>query len=360
MEEGALKRVIKLTQDGRVSALEAELCRGGAAAANTHLGRSRDTLLHHAARHGHADVLACLTRRLGMDVELCDRDFKRPLHEAASAGHAECVRFLIGEGATVDCLKKGDWTPLMMACTRRNLGVIKELLTHGADPGLKNKDGWNSFHIACREGHPEVIQHLLCVAPGVWETASKTLRTPLHTAAMHGCEEVTRLLLERCSYTPDSRDSCGVTPFMDAIRNGHVSVAKLLLEKHQASPTACDILGAQPVHQVAVTGQEEALRFLVGQLNADVNQKATGIQLTALHYAAKEGHTAAVKTLLDLGADLHVKDRKGRTALHMACIGQHADTARALLQLGLRDSADESGTTAQQLARKPDVLNVFQ
>lgn len=50
---------------------------------------------------------------------------------------------------------------------------------------------------------------------------------------------------------------------------------------------AADILGAQPVHQVAVTGQEEALRFLVGDLKVEVNQRATGIQITALHYAAK-------------------------------------------------------------------------
>lgn len=55
----------------------------------------------------------------------------------------------------------------------------------------------------------------------------------------------------------------------------------------QASPTAADRLGAQPVHQVAVTGQDEALRFLVKDLNIDVNQRATDIQLTALHYAAK-------------------------------------------------------------------------
>lgn len=57
----------------------------------------------------------------------------------------------------------------------------------------------------------------------------------------------------------------------------------------QASPTAADILGAQPVHQVAVTGQDKALRFLVQDLGVDVNQRATDIQLTALHYAAKVG-----------------------------------------------------------------------
>lgn len=70
----------------------------------------------------------------------------------------------------------------MMACTRRNLEVLKVLLDHGADPTLQNKDGWNSFHIACREGDPAVIEHLLYIRLDVWKTESKTRRTPLHTA----------------------------------------------------------------------------------------------------------------------------------------------------------------------------------
>lgn len=70
----------------------------------------------------------------------------------------------------------------------------------------------------------------------------------------------------------------------------HVCVSVL-----QASPTAADLLGAQAVHQVAVTGQEEALRFLVRDLNIDVNQRATDIQLTALHYAAKVGSVTRVQ-----------------------------------------------------------------
>ncbi|XP_044042961.1 ankyrin repeat domain-containing protein 16 isoform X2 [Siniperca chuatsi] len=325
MDENTLKQLVKLTQEGQLSSLEKRITLGGSAAVQTvsskHFGRSGDTLLHYAARHGHLDIVEYLIKR--------------------------CCLFSLR-------------TPLMMACTRRNLSVIQELLRHGADPALRNKDGWNSFHIACREGDPLVIQHLLLVTPDVWRTESKTRRTPLHTAAMHGCEETVRILLERCGYTPDSTDSCGVTPFMDAVRNGHISVARLLLEKHQASPTAADSLGAQPVHQVAVTGQEEALWFLVRDLNVDVNERATDIQLTALHYAAKEGHTSTIKTLLELGADLYVRDKKGRTALHMASIGQHADVARTLLQLGLKDSEDASGTTARQLAKKPDIVRVFE
>ncbi|XP_075932283.1 ankyrin repeat domain-containing protein 16 isoform X1 [Anarhichas minor] len=364
MDENTCKLLVKLAQEGQLSSLEKLISLGGSAEVQTvgskHFGRSGDTLLHYAARKGHLDIMEYLITRIGTDVEVYNNDYKRPLHEAASMSHQACVSYLLREGAKVDSLKKADWTPLMMACTRRNLGVIRELLCHGADPALKNKDGWNSFHIACREGDPLVVQHLLVVAPDVWRAESKTRRTPLHTAAMHGCEEVVRILLERCGYAPGCTDSCGVTPFMDAVRNGHISVARLLLEKHQASPTAADVLGAQAVHQVAVTGQEEALRFLVQGLNVDVNQRATDIQLSALHYAAKEGHTSTIKTLLELGADLHVRDKKGRTALHMACIGQHADTARTLLQLGLKDSEDACGTTAMQHARKPDVVRVFE
>lgn len=73
-------------------------------------------------------------------------------------------------------------TPLMMACTRRDLGVIQDLVEHGANPLLKNKDGWNSFHIASREGDPLVLQYLLTVCPAAWKTESKIGRTPLHTA----------------------------------------------------------------------------------------------------------------------------------------------------------------------------------
>ena len=38
----------------------------------------------------------------------------------------------------------------MLACTKNNVAVIKELLESGADVLLKNKDGWTPFHIACR------------------------------------------------------------------------------------------------------------------------------------------------------------------------------------------------------------------
>uniref|UniRef100_A0A8C5TW51 Ankyrin repeat domain-containing protein 16 n=1 Tax=Malurus cyaneus samueli TaxID=2593467 RepID=A0A8C5TW51_9PASS len=245
-------------------------------------------------------------------------------------------------------------TPLMMACTRKNLEVIQTLVEHGANPLLRNKDGWNCFHIASREGHPEVLQYLLDASPGCWDTESTTGRTPLHTLCLVFC------LLSRCHYTPDSRDRCGVTPFMDALQNGHVGIARLLLHKHQACPTAVDALGAQALHRAAVTAQDGAIQFLVSELGVDVNGRATALRIPALHYAAKEGHGHTIQTLLSLGADIQAKDGKGRSALHAASAGQRAEAAQLLLRAGLRDAPDATGTLAQQLARRPELIQVFQ
>lgn len=57
----------------------------------------------------------------------------------------------------------------------------------------------------------------------------------------------------------------------------------------QACPTAVDALGAQALHRAAVTAQDGAIRFLVAELGVGVNERATALRLTALHYAAKVG-----------------------------------------------------------------------
>ncbi|XP_063782862.1 ankyrin repeat domain-containing protein 16 isoform X2 [Pseudophryne corroboree] len=250
-------------------------------------------------------------------------------------------------------------TPLMMACTRKKLNVIKDLIKHKANPNLKNKDGWNSFHIASREGDPTIIKYLLDVFPDIWNTESKIKRTPLHTAAMHGCFDVVKSLLDRCNYEADCKDSCGVTPFMDAVQNGHLHIAQLLIETKKVCHTAMDKMGAQALHRAAVTGKYQSLQYLVSQLGVNVNETATPVLLSPLHYAAKEGHVRSISVLLSLGADLKYQDAKGRSALHMASSGQHAECVTFLLKSGLSDTPDCHGMFAEQLAERPEVKQVF-
>ncbi|KAG8576834.1 hypothetical protein GDO81_009995 [Engystomops pustulosus] len=311
LEEKPLLRII---QEGTLHLLQKELQSNTRLLTDLpgkHFGRSGDTVLHYAARHGHLPVMSYLVETVGMDVEVHNNDYKRPLHEAASMGHTDCLLYLLNKGAKVDCLKKADWTPLMMACTRRKIDVIRVLIEHKADPKLKNKDGWNSFHIACREGDPAVITYLLDNFPEIWRTESKIKRTPLHTAVVYFKHE--NYFFPRCDYEADCKDSCAVTPFMDAVQNGHLQIAELLVETKKVCYTAVDKMGAHALHRAAVTGQDKSLQYLVSYLGVNVNETATSMHLSPLHYAAKEGHLGSLSILLSLGADLNCQDSKGRS-----------------------------------------------
>ena len=113
MDEDTLKQLVRLAQDGKPHALEQLITLGGSVALQTirnkHFGSSGDTLLHYAARLGHLDTMVYLITGVGMDVEVYNNDYKRPLHEAASMSRQDCVSYLLQQGAKVDSLKKADW-----------------------------------------------------------------------------------------------------------------------------------------------------------------------------------------------------------------------------------------------------------
>jgi len=65
-------------------------------------------------------------------------------------------------GANVNAVKKADWTPLMLACTKDSgAKTVELLLKSGADPYFVNKDGWTAFHIGARTGNVEILKSLL-------------------------------------------------------------------------------------------------------------------------------------------------------------------------------------------------------
>jgi len=72
------------------------------------------------------------------------------------------------------------------------------------------------------------------------------------------------------------------------------------------------------------------------------NEKFDGMMRAALI-----GHTSAVKSFLDLGADINFVDKTGRTTLIEAVFGGHLDTVQELLDRGANVNAqDADGWTA--------------
>jgi ankyrin repeat protein len=48
----------------------------------------------------------------------------------------------------VHILCQGNWTPLHIAVSRRNIETVKHLLEAGANLELQTKEGWTALHIA--------------------------------------------------------------------------------------------------------------------------------------------------------------------------------------------------------------------
>ena len=73
----------------------------------------------------------------------------------------------------------------------------------------------------------------------------------------------------------------------------------------------------------------------------------------ALHLAAQSSHEAALRVLIEDGANIHVKDGQGRTALHLAAEKGHEGVLQLLIKNGTSaHEKDNRGRMALHLAAK--------
>ena len=109
--------------------------------------KSQDNVIHMCSKLGRVDFLEFLRdivapKDFAFLLNLGNVDAKTPLHEASQFSQFGAVALLLKNGAQVDAIKKADWTPLMLACTKigpQALSVVKLLMHHGANSSLKNK-----------------------------------------------------------------------------------------------------------------------------------------------------------------------------------------------------------------------------
>ncbi|KAH8763551.1 ankyrin repeat-containing domain protein [Diaporthe sp. PMI_573] len=134
--------------------------------------------------------------------------------------------------------------------------------------------------------------------------------SPLQAATLRGEERIIRYLLEKgADVNCPARSSCGVTPLQaicfacDLRRTTKIEIVKLFLE-HGANVNAAPAwnLGLSALQAAAFVGDLEVAKLLVSR-DADVNAPACKYGGgTALALAARQGHKAMVRYLLEVGA----------------------------------------------------------
>jgi ankyrin repeat protein len=113
-----------------------------------------------------------------------------------------------------------------------------------------------------------------------------------------------------------------------------------------------------PLHYAALCGLCDVVTGLAIDLK-DVNFQHCDGESTPLYLSSQEGHIKFSRTLIELGANAAVQDKRGRTPLHEASSNGHLDIARVLVKHGANVAAqDRLRSTPLHKASSKGHLNI--
>ncbi|XP_045881981.1 ankyrin repeat domain-containing protein 29 isoform X1 [Meles meles] len=118
------------------------------------------TLLMVASYAGHIDCVRELVLQ-GADINLQRESGTTALFFAAQQGHNDVVRFLFEFGASTEFRTKDGGTALLAASQYGHKRVVETLLKHGADIHDQLHDGATALFLAAQGGYLDVIRLLL-------------------------------------------------------------------------------------------------------------------------------------------------------------------------------------------------------
>lgn len=332
------------------TALVSDLLEAGANGKAGWKGCLDRSLLCAAVQGGERQVVsALLTAGAQPDVNVCSGEKQRSaLHHASSGGHDTIAKLLLVAGADVGCVDSDKSSPLHLAVRGGHEGVVLDLLGAGASPNCQDEDGDGPIHIAARLGHAELVSLLLLSNADVNILDSEG-RSPLHLAAEHGHLSAVKTLL-RVGADVSLRSSNNWSALDIVTSGGHVDVMRALLQ-HGADVRSRGPPGYTVLHLAAEVNQARAVDVLV-EAGTDIEARLEeiGNKTTPLHVAALNGNCNALVALLRHNANVHTRDRVGRSPLMLACAFLKEEAAKLLLRWGADEtSIDSDGESAEEL-----------
>jgi hypothetical protein len=229
------------------------------------------------------------------------------------------------------------------AIGRGDLPRLKTLIAQ--DPAAlqaTRKDGETLLHVAAREDRQgDVIRYLLSM--GLAADARNSIQeTPLHQAAMVGSAAAVEILVKAEPSLVNATDKWGRTPLHEAAEalffsrenrdqrlENRAAVARVLIQSG-ADVSAHGHFGRTPLHDAASNGLAGVARVLI-EAGADPAARVfesfrppnfPGGE-SALQFAARRGHVAVVKLLLEHNAPVILPGdtnyARTESALHDAC-----------------------------------------
>uniref|UniRef100_A0A8C6VU84 Euchromatic histone-lysine N-methyltransferase 2 n=1 Tax=Nothobranchius furzeri TaxID=105023 RepID=A0A8C6VU84_NOTFU len=227
----------------------------------------------------------------------------------------------------------------------------KAILTQDTERRKKLRFHPRQLYPAAKQG--EVQRVLLMLLEGIdptYQPESQNRRSALHAAAQRGLLEVCYMLVQ-AGANVDAKDKDMRTPLLEAVINNHIDVARYLIQNG-----ACEDDGYTGLHHAAKLGNLEIVNMLLETGQVDVNAQDTG-GWTPIIWAAEHKHVKVIKSLLNRGADVTIKDKELNVCLHWAAYAGNVDIAELVLNAGCSlSSVNVHGDTPLHIAAREGFL----
>jgi len=270
-----------------------------------------DTRLADAAMARNRELALDLLKKKA-DVNGAQGDGMTALHWAAVSDDLDLVRALLAAGADVRAKTRvGGITPIFMAAENGNAAMVRALVERGADALAVKTTGTTVLMTAAAAGDVETVGYLLEHGADVNARESQNGQTAVMFAAAENRAGAIKAL---AAAGADLNLTSRVIPLADKPRYDDDG----------------NLIKPPTPEQIKRTGR--------GPLTAMGG-------MTALLYAARQGHMAAVTALIEAGASPNVVAAGDKTSpILVATTNGHFDVAKYLLDHGADPNlADESG-----------------
>ena len=206
------------------------------------------------------------------------------------------------------------------------------LLTAALERGVNIRSfdvyGRIPLHYACIKGFNQMVQALLTAGPDTINTRDHDNFTPLIHAIVNSQVPCIETLLAHNARIDPEEKSTEHVPLNLACQSGSFDVVQLLLRKQPS--ILPDAEGLYPQHLVARSSRDQRLILLLRGYGADLDQADKLYQWTPLFHAASEGNVEGIQTLLGCGVNSAALDEKGLSALYYAAWEGHLECMKLL------------------------------
>ncbi|HXS80967.1 MAG TPA: ankyrin repeat domain-containing protein, partial [Gammaproteobacteria bacterium] len=236
----------------------------------------------------------------GADVNAAQGDGTTPLHWAAYQLDTDLVKKLIAKGASANTSNRYGATPLGEAAKAANAEIVALLLKAGADVDAANADGETALMLSARTGSADVAKQLIDAGADVNAQESWRQQTALMWAAEGAFPAVVDLLI---AHGADVHARAAANDWGSQITSE---------PRAQYRPTG----GLTPLLYAARSGCVDCVSSIVKA--GEPVDRPTPDGVTALMLAIDNYEFDTAKALLTAGANPHLSDWWGRTALYLA------------------------------------------